>query len=252
LVAAATFGPDTLSLVGGAVNLAALAILSRCTPATWLCRPSAAAIVHDTDLHAIPGAAPKLLREPGIVEVRRPETGERLWGDYASLGWYEIEGATYLLGLRYPNGCAVARWKPQWTGQDLEAQLPTAEIGSPTINSIGEHHVFAVQAARFLVVLGLLAEVEEGPLRIELDRRERKTRHVYVHDRLARPRDAVHSPPPAAEIDGRVAEDRWVKRHLKRQRFGKGLAEVKWIWVEKYEARRWFASRWVVSEREAS
>jgi hypothetical protein len=104
-----------------------------------------------------------------------------------------------------------------------------AELGAPTITSIGAHHDFAVEAARFLVVLGLLAEVGVGPLRIELDRRERKTRHVNVHDRLARPRDTVRSPPPAAEINRRVAEDRWGKRHLKRQRFGEALREVKWI-----------------------
>lgn len=45
-------------------------------------------------------------------------------GHYASLGWYEFEDATYLLGLTYPTGYAVARWTPAWTGQDIEPQLP--------------------------------------------------------------------------------------------------------------------------------
>jgi len=42
---------------------------------------------------------------------------------------------------------------------------PTAEIDA-----------FARDAARYLVTLGLLAEVEAGPLRIERDKRERATR----------------------------------------------------------------------------
>lgn len=245
LVAAETFSPATMGQVGGVINLSALAILSRCAPDTWLCRPSASAIVHDTDLHSIPTEPPRMLRAPGIVEVRRPETGERLWGDYASLGWYEFEGVTYLLGLAYPDGYAVARWRPAWTGQDLEAQLPGTEIGAPLIRSIGEHHEFAVAAARYLVVLGLLAEAEGSPLRIELDCQERRTRHVYVGDRPVRPRDAASSAP--AELPGRTAEQRPVSGHLKRQRYGEGRALVKWIYVEQYEARRWFASRWVVS-----
>lgn len=226
-------------------NLSALAILSRCAPDTWLCRPSASAIVHDTDLHSIPTEPPQLLRAPGIVEVRRPETGERLWGNYASLGWYEFEGATYLLGFTYPTGYAVARWTPAWTGQDIEPQLPALDL-TLGADERGEHHEFAVAAARYLLVLGLLAEAENGPLRIELDRKERKTRHVYLGDRPARPRDAASSA-PAAELHRRSAEQRPVSGHLKRQRYGEGRALVKWIYVEQYEARRWFASRWVVS-----
>lgn len=45
------------------------------------------------------------------------------------------------------------------------ALAPTAEIDA-----------FARDAARYLVTLGLLAEVEAGPLRIERDKRERATR----------------------------------------------------------------------------
>lgn len=227
------------------INLAGLAVVSRCAPDVWLCRPSASAIVHDTDLHSIPDAPPRLLRGPGVIEVRRPETGERLWGDYASLGWYDAGGVTMLVGLRYPDGYAVARWTPAWTGQDLEHQLPDAELGSPLIDSIGEQHEFASSAARYLVVLGLLAEAEHSPLRIELDRQERRTRHIYLDDAPARPRIAASSAP--AEIPGRAAEQRPVSGHLKRQRYGEGRALTKWIYVERYEARRWFVARWVVS-----
>jgi len=68
----------------------------------------------------------------------------------------------------------VARWTPQWTGEDLEAQLPGRDVASPLINDVEKHNEFAREAARYLVVLGLLAECEPSPLRIELDKRERR------------------------------------------------------------------------------
>jgi hypothetical protein len=126
--------------------------------------------------------------------------------------------------------------------QALESQLRGTEIGSPLIDSIGEHHDYVGVAARYLVILGLLAEAEGGPLRIAFDRRERRTRHVYVGDRPARPREAPSSA-PAAELAGRTAEQRPVSGHLKHQHHGEGQALVKWTYVEQHEARRWFASR---------
>lgn len=239
--------PDTAHYVQSRINLAALAILSRCQPPTWWCRPSASACVHATDLHSIPSEPPRLLREPGIVEARRPETGERLWADYVSLGWYAIDGALYILGLRYPDGYALARWVPRWTGEDLEPELPQVDH-SPLIDDVDQHHEFARQAARYLIVLGLLAEADPSPLRIELDKRERATRHVYLGESAPTPRD----PAVADEIEGRVAEVVQVRGHLKRQRYGAGREQVKWIYVPSYEARRWFAPRWTVERKEPS
>jgi hypothetical protein len=227
------------------INLSALAILSQARPATWLCRPSASAVVHGTDLHSIPDAPPALLRAPGIVEARRPDQrGEVLWDDYASLGWYEIDGAIYLLGLRYPDGYAIARWTPRWTGGELEPELPDLDR-SPLINDIDQHQAFARQAARYLIVLGLLAESEPTPLRIEVDRQERATHHVYLGERTSAPRETE----TADTIEGRVAEAVVVSGHLKRQRYGEARAKVKWIYVAGYAARRWFAPRWVVRKQ---
>lgn len=240
LIATLAFGPYILDdPTLGAINLGALAIRSRCQPATYLVRPAASRLILETDLHSIPDAPPRLLRTPGIVETRRPETGERLWGDFASLGWYELDGAICLLALSYPDGVAFARWVPVWTGAELEPQL--RHTGG-SLAPIAEIDAFARDAARYLVTLGLLAEVEAGPLRIELDKRERTTRHVY--------RDEQHAPAPRAVAPdttaGRVAEAVAVTGHMKRQRYGEGRVKTKWIYVASHEARRWFGPRWTV------
>jgi len=239
--------PPDPQLVQSRINLSALAIVSHARPATWLCRPAASAVVHGTDLHSIPDAPPALLRAPGIVETRRPETGERLWGDYASLGWYQIDGAMYLLGLCYPDGYAIARWTPRWTGGELDPELPDLDH-SPLIDDVDEHREFAQQAARYLLVLGLLAEAEHTPLRIEIDKRERATRHVYLGEHVPRSREVETA--DTDTIEGRVADAVVVSGHLKRQRYGEGRALVKTIYVAGYSARRWVAPRWDVSKRD--
>jgi hypothetical protein len=245
-VALTTFGAETVSETQGLVNAGALAVLTRCQPPTWLCRPSASAVVHGTDLHSIPTEPPTILRGPGLVEVRRPETGERLWGDVASLGWYAINETYFLMGLTYPDGFVLARWTPRWSGGELEAELPSADH-SPLIDDVDAHHEFARQAARYLIVLGLLAEAETSPLRIEIDRRDRRTKHIYFDDAIRPPR-AVD--PVEDAVDGRIADAVIVSGHLKRQRHGEGRAQVKWIYVAGYSARRWFAPRWRVERRE--
>lgn len=47
----------------------------------------------------------------------------------------------------------------------------------------------------------------------------------------------------AADLEQRVAEAVAVRGHLRRQRHGPGLAQVRWVYVASYEARRWVAPR---------
>lgn len=256
-VAISEWGAEVVREQLAAVNVGALAIRAGANPAVYFARPSASAVVHSTDLHSIPDAPPRLLRSAGIVEARRPETGERLWGSVASLGWYEVvpgdahadgaTGAYYLVGLGYPDGIVVARWRPSWTGHDLEPELPEVDR-SPLIDDVDSHHEFARASARYLIVLGLLAESDPSPLRIEIDRRERGTRHVYLGDHAPPARDVD----AADVIEGRVAEAVAVRGHLKRQRYGDGRERVRWIYVAGYEARRWFAPRWDVAHKDPS
>lgn len=51
-------------------------------------------------------------------------------------------------------------------------------------------------------MLGLLAESEPTPLRIEVDPQERATRHVYLGEHMPAPREAE----TADTIEGRVAD----------------------------------------------
>lgn len=246
------FGPAAASEQVGTINLAMLALLTYAQPPTWLVRPSASRIVHETDLHSIPTIAPRLLRRPGIVETRRPETGERLWGDIASLGWYAIGDTYWLIGLAYPDGYFCVRWSPRWSGEDLDEQLPAIDPSAlVSQDRQSEYYDFAHQAARYLIVLGLLAESDPTPLRIVIDKsqKERQVRDVYLGP------GALDKPPPSRDpsmpdrlLEGRHAAEVPVRGHLKRQRYGEGNAKVKWIYVQGFSARRWLAPRWLVSE----
>lgn len=251
-VGAAAFGDGRAVDV---VNLAMLALLTRCAPTTWLVRPSASRVVHETDLHSIPLEPPQAMLDHGVVEARRPETGERLWDDVVSLGWYSIEGTWWLVGLTYPDGYRVVRWSPRWTGEDLADELPApgADPGAlvaPSARALYDR--FAHEATRYLVTFALLAEADPSPLRIVLDRREtreRKRRVVDVFfdgDAGACP-DRREREPTLDRTRGLLGEDRPIKGHLKRQRFGEGRERVKWIYVHGFQSRRWLSSRWLVS-----
>ena len=231
------------------VNIAVLALMTNAQPNTWLCRPSAARVIHGTDLRSIPTLPPRIMRQPGVIEARRPETGERLWGDVASFGWYSIGETYWLIGLSYPDGYMVARWTPRWTGEDLDEQLPALDPSAIVSSDKQEaYYDFAFSAARYLLVLGLLAESEPSPLWIVLDKSDKtkKRRDVYLEDqhKIEKPRN----PSPVPLLDGRFVADVSVTGHLKRQRYGEGHAKVKWIYVRAFSARRWFSPRWLVMQ----
>lgn len=116
------------------------------------------------------------------------------------------------------------------------------------IRDHGQHNVFASSAARYLLVLGLLSQAEGSPLQIDIDKRTR-WRHVRIDLQRQPVERELMLPAPAPHPDGRVEESRPVSGHLKRQRYGEGRALVKWIYVQGYAARRWFARRWIVSKR---
>jgi hypothetical protein len=266
-VAGEHFGYDVLASDPSAINIGALAVVSNAAPPLYQCRPSASRVVHDTDLHSIPGEAPPLLRSAGIIEARRPETGERLWGDVASLGWYPIAAADrgagalldaiMLVGLSYPDGAIVASWMPAWTGEDLAEQLPYPDVQSSLIDALdlAAHTEFARQAARYLIVFGLLEKIEDGPLRFEIDKRTRvravRTRDLSAKGHVAGPVMPRQDPVTALDPRARALADTMVRGHLKRVRVGAGRERIRWVYVEAYGSRRWMAPRWTV-ERDHS
>lgn len=257
-VATAHFGPPEArgAFLGrfGAV-LGELAIVARGNPSVYHCRPSASRVVHETDLLSIPTEPPVALQRPGIVEVRRPETGERLWGDVVSLGWFTVEGrwltprrllpATVLVGITYPDVIAVALWSPTWSGEELDEQLPRPHFGSDLVEAVEalEHHAFAKAAARYLVVFGLLAQIPDGPLRFEIDKQTGK-RNVWIRETKKSPK----KPNAAASADERVRVlgDTEITGHIRRVRTGEGWKNVEYRYIQGYTGKRWFGPRYVV------
>lgn len=257
-IAMAHFGPVVLDPSGGmlaSINVAALSIRASGAPSVYHVRPSASRVVDETDLRSIPTEPPPLLRRPGIVEARRPETGERIFGDVASLGWYtagaeagKLLPVTYVIGLSYPDSIFVGRWTPDWTGKDLDAELPEPEWGNELLQSAVEkleHNEFVRAAARYLVIFGLLEQVDNGPLRFELDKKTGK-RNVWIKDPPKRPK-ATATEKLIEPIDPeRVLGDTKIRGHLKRVRTGEGRANVEWRYVEGYTGKRWFGPRYTV------
>jgi hypothetical protein len=99
-----------------------------------------------------------------------------------------------------------------------------------------------------LIVLGLLAEVKDTPLRIELDVREgRQQRDVYLRDPAPRSHAEQASVP---DLSGRVVAVRPVIGHMKRVWIGPGRSKCEFRYIAGHSARRWLGPRWVVSRRE--
>jgi hypothetical protein len=223
------------------------------------------ATVANTDLHSLPDAPPELLRAPVIVEVRQPGH-ELLFGDTASLGSYELEGVRYLVGLLYPDGVRVARWMPQWPGGELEADVQREQAHGLLECEPGEHHAWAIDAARFLVVLGLLLEAADSPTRVVDDApRHARTRHgkreparawtvrrVYLEARAAEGDREAPSGVAGGPRSDSVAAQVQVRGHLKRQPYGPQGTLRRWQYVSAYEARRWVAPSAKVAGRYTS
>lgn len=212
--------------------------------------PGAIRAIHGTDLHGLPGTAPGLLRHAWLLETKRPER-EHLFGQVASLAGYPLDGHVFLIGLGYPDGVFVARWTPAWGERDIE--IPEDE--SPLIEDRDGHREFAREAARFVTVLGLLLEARGTPLSLARETTERITgasrrdsadwlvRRISISEEYQHASQLRHAHGSAAGRDGLLDVEVPVRGHVKRQRYGPGLSEVRWIYVDGYDARRWIAPK---------
>lgn len=270
-LAARTWGIHSVLARPLLVNLGALALLM---DRLSVHRLSAGAIrlVHETDLHSLPGEPPRLLRRPWIVESRVPER-EWLFGQTASLGGYPLDDAIYLIGLDWPDGVFVSRWRPRWEERDLDATIERDE--SPLVQDVDAHYAWSREAARFSLVLGLLLDAHGAPLAFRDERptawpqrgrspqraREPSGGWLVRHITLGEPIRLASEPwlverageraeqgegddtarrPLSAALHPQVVP---VRGHLKRQPIGPGRSQRKWIYVRSYEARRWIAPR---------
>lgn len=210
-------------------------------------------LVDATDLHALPDEPPRLLQRAWLLESDWLR-GHALFGDTVSLGGYALDGVVYLVGLGLGGWARVARWTPHWIGEEIAAGV-TSDT-SPLIDDAEAHGGWTREAARFAVVLGLLLDADGTPTRItdESDRprspparsKKHKPPPAWVTRTISlgpqeRQAGAGDAPSTAGVVTGRVAEERPVRGHLKRQPHGPGGKLRRWQWVPGYEARRWVA-----------
>lgn len=230
-----------------AINLAMLAVRNALRPRVYTVRPSVSRLVGETDLYSIPSESPALLSVGGVVEARRPDRGETLWADVASIGWYHYAGQIWIVALSYPDGIMTTSWRPRWGGGEISDGAPAEIIGDRE-----EHAAFLDSALRYLIRLGLLTEAEGSPLRVEIDAKDRSIADIYAGDHPRPPPvvvDSDRSSTDGTAPPGLVLEATRVRGHLKRQRHGAGGALRKWVYVSSYAARRWFDPRYVVERR---
>lgn len=264
-VAAQAWGEQFVMTNTAAINLGVLSLQTNGRLVSHEIDRGARRLVDETDLHALPDEPPTLLRGPWVVEMRDPTSDVLLEPSVnraptVSLAGYPLDGVIYLVGLQYPDGIAVARWTPRWTGEDLDAGV--ARDTSPLIDDVDAHHEWARDAARFAVVFGLLLDVAATPLRVydpraehrgkrSLRKGEKKAPPAWVTKRVLLDPDrkiAERRPEPSGEGgDGPRshlhAEVRPVSGFLRRQPHGPGGSLRKLIYVPGFEARRWVAPR---------
>lgn len=252
-VALAEFGANTVQELPSLVNFGALTVLAQPLRVHEL-RGRVPERVASTDLHSLPDEPPRLLRAPWILEVRDP-VRERLFGSTPALAGYELDGTIYLLGVGYPDGAFVARWRPRWPGGDIEAGVVREGSGG-LIDDIEVHAEWGRAAARFAIVLGLMLDAEGTPLRTTDDKpqlpgtRKGKTRparpwavrRIYLESEGDGDHEGGAGGGGGNPTDDLIERSVMVRGHLKRQRYGAGHELVKWIYVQSYEARRWFTS----------
>lgn len=249
---AETFWPGAPMIM---VNIAALTIQMESLAVHEL-TAGAIRLVCDAELRSIPAEPPRLMRHPWIIESASLDTP--LFGDTVCLGGYPVDDSFYMIGFRYPDGVMGAMWTPKWnTDDDIDVPLDD----SPWIEDIAEHQEWTKEAARFVLVLGLLLEAWRTPLKVEeVTSRDKRRKHNVRAGRkrdwslqriaLLQPRRRRVYEPDAAGGPGsrRISEDRVpqqtvVDGHLKRVRYGPWREQIRWQWIDPYEARRWVASR---------
>lgn len=230
--------------------LASVAMAMRAVPEIVQVRPGAAHLVDATDLHSLPGEPPRLLRRAGIVEVARPEAGERLTGDLVGIGWAPAGPGRILLVVWTGADIGALLWQPGWGEEELELGSTSERLIAPS-----ETDAFlslSGEATRFLVALGLLLDAQGAPLREERERHREpraarkagvapgwRVRHLYLADRPSQRAEAhggAAGGPPGPGSELRTVD---VRGHLRWQPYGPGRTERRLVWIESFESRRW-------------
>lgn len=257
-LAAAAHGLQTVESTPALVNIAALTELMTDRIVSHRVSPGAVRLVQETDLHSLPGDAPKLLLSPWIAEVKRPDR-EVLFGDTVSFAAYPLDDAIYMIGLQWPDGVRTSSVCPNWRERELSLDL--SEDDTSLIEDVASFSEWTREAARFAMVFAVHLEAEGSPIVTKDERsgkRERRAdgpsprrpktwivRRVFM-DRIVRsPHSSAGTPTgdETAATDNLTESRIMVRGHMRRQPHGAGNTLRKWVYVESYEARRWTAPK---------
>lgn len=237
-------------------------------------RPEALRTIATTTLRSMPGACPRLLRHPVVIEG--PEPDLPLWGTCANLCVVpHPEGFVRMAGAHVPVGICTTVLNPAWgkegdlPGPDDFAPLTMTEDprwGRFTPADLRGYQAWNSEAWVFLIKLGMLLEAENSPLAVRDQGGtlpsgarpppgERWTvRYVGISEAhkaaLERARALASQKAAAASAAGAAAGHAAARRqalvevetlvagHLKRQPCGPGRSQHKTVYIEPYEATR--------------
>jgi hypothetical protein len=224
-------------------------------------------VLAETDLHDLPPEPPALLRTAVALEVSDPRhqticapchLHDANWERTVALGAFEFDGAWQLVGVGDPDGLVLAQWRPRWGEGDLASSVDELSLVDDVVGDTPHMREWARDAARSLLVLGLLLEAAGSPLRVadEGPRLAGKKHGAHRPGRSWSVRRIYLDPQPGpnagaargsavseADCDGRELAGVRVRGHLRRQPCGPAAQDRRWIYVAEHAARRWVAPR---------
>ena len=220
--------------------------------------PGASHLVQSAALGSLPTEPPGFMQKAWLVESRHPERGEVLFGQTVSLGGYWLEGVLFLVGILYPDGAAVASWRPGW-GRDEQLDLPEVDA-TPLVADMEGYATWAREAALYIVRLSLLLKARQSPIESIAPGAKKKSRQQnakaardrgwavrrirLLHPEYeASPSAGGSQSPSSLSKEDRALLPVTVRGHLRRIAIGPKKQERAWRWIESHEAHRWMRNQ---------
>lgn len=151
------YGPRAAAVPAELVPVAALTAAMRPAVTVHEVTAPVAALVASVALDRAPGAPPRLFRAPWAMEALEAE--RPLFGAVCSLAGFETDGALRLVSLDRGGAIREAATHPEWTGG------PWSPKADPIRGDTAPPGTWQAEALRFAVVLALLLEAENSPVR---------------------------------------------------------------------------------------
>ena len=234
-------------------SLVNVAALSLSMPRLVVHRPSPeiCEIVRNTDISSLPPVAPRLLCLPFVIEAAHPAT-ERLVDDIVCIGGYWLDGVLYVIAMD-SEAISVAHITPDWGGSVETAAHEGESFGDTRLLML-----MSTAAMRFALTLAVLLDadncpvvddaehlVQPAPPRRNLQERPRKgevwTRRTLFLSPTYHP-SAPHEA-TGEHREGLRAEVVNVRGFLRRQPYGPGGKDRKWMFIAPFESVRWVGDK---------